>query len=270
MEFYYITNNIEIAKICDKNNVIPWIDLEKLGKEVRQKGMNTVKSNHSISDIKNIKKVLHSMPLLVRINPINKDSENEINQVINAGADIIMLPFFHNKNEVEKFIKFVAGRCKTMLLFETKDSVHNIDSVLGINGIDKVHIGLNDLHLSYRLNFMFELISNGIIDYICEKFRQHGFKNYGFGGIAKLGHGNIPAEYIISEHVRLKSNQAILSRSFCNFKDYEFIEDFEKDFVTELEKIKLFYSAVSLCNKLYVETNHITTNNLINNINIQK
>ena len=115
MEFYYITNNIEIAKICDKNNVIPWIDLEKLGKEVRQKGMNTVKSNHSISDIKNIKKVLHSMPLLVRINPINKDSENEINQVINAGADIIMLPFFHNKNEVEKFIKFVAGRCKTML-----------------------------------------------------------------------------------------------------------------------------------------------------------
>ncbi len=29
-----------------------WIDLETLGKEERQKGMNTVKSKHSIEDIK--------------------------------------------------------------------------------------------------------------------------------------------------------------------------------------------------------------------------
>ena len=38
---------------CRKNGVDRiWIDLETLGKEERQKGMNTVKSKHSIEDIK--------------------------------------------------------------------------------------------------------------------------------------------------------------------------------------------------------------------------
>lgn len=269
MEFYYITNNNKIAELCDKNNVIPWIDLEVLGKEERQKGLDTVKSNHSISDIEIVKKVIKKMPLLVRINPINMNSENEINQVISAGADIIMLPFFCDSKEVEIFLKLVAGRCKTMLLFETKESIYNIDSILRLNGIDKVHIGLNDLHLSFGLNFMFELISNGTVDYVCKKFREYGFKQYGFGGIAKLGYGAIPAEYIISEHVRLQSSQVILSRSFCNLKKYESIEIFERDFITELEKIKMFYLAISLCNSSYVETNHIATKQLITSINNQ-
>ena len=52
----YITNNKDVALIAEKYGVDRiWIDLETLGKEERQKGMNTVKSKHSVEDIRIIK-----------------------------------------------------------------------------------------------------------------------------------------------------------------------------------------------------------------------
>jgi hypothetical protein len=265
MEFYYITNDIQIAKICDENEIIPWIDLEALGKEERQKGMNTVKSNHNIQDIGIIKKVLNHMPLLVRINPINRNSENEINRVIEEGADIIMLPFFKSEEEVRVFLKLVNRRCKTMLLFETRESVEHIDQILCLDGIDKVHIGLNDLSLSYELNFMFELITNGTVDYICSKFNEYGLR-YGFGGVARLGAGNIPAEYVILEHVRLYSSQAILSRSFCNSENYDSIETFRHEFEDSLYQLRQFYNGVKNSGELYRNNNHLFMKKMINEL----
>ena len=70
----YITNDIEIAKIAQKYEVDRiWIDLEHMGKEERQKGLNTVKSNHTITDITKLRPVLDKSELLVRINPINSN-----------------------------------------------------------------------------------------------------------------------------------------------------------------------------------------------------
>ena len=46
-------------------------------------------------------------------------------------------------------------------------------------------------------------------------FRSKGVF-YGFGGIASLGNGMLPSEYIIREHYRLGSGCVILSRSFCD------------------------------------------------------
>ena len=66
----YITNNPEVALIAEKYGVDRiWIDLETLGKEERQKGMNTVKSRHSVDDIRKIKPLLTKAELLVRVNP---------------------------------------------------------------------------------------------------------------------------------------------------------------------------------------------------------
>ena len=269
MEFYYITNNEQVAKICDENGVIPWIDLETLGKEKRQKGLDTVKSKHSIEDIYKIKRVIQKMPLMVRINPINENSKKEIDEVIKAGAEIIMLPYFKSREEVKEFLKLVDKRCTTMLLFETKESVENIDDILSLSDIDKVHIGLNDLCISYKINFMFELVINGIVDYICEKFKQYGYR-YGFGGIARLGIGDIPAEFIIFEHIRLNSSQVILSRSFCDIKNYKNISIFEKDFKIELEKVNKFYAGVVNANSIFVSLIHENTVQLINQLTERK
>lgn len=269
MKYYYITNDSEVAKICDENNIIPWVDLEVLGKEERQKGMNTVKSNHSISDIYEIKKVLKNTEVLVRINPINGKSKEEIDNVINAGADIIMLPMFKSGNEVKKFVDYVDKRCKTMLLFETKESVKLIDEIMKIDNIDIVHIGLNDLHLSYGLKFMFEPLVNGIVEQMCQVFFNYN-KPYGIGGIAKLGRGDLPAEYVINEHVRLKSSAAILSRSFCDRTQYSSLKEFKKDFESELSKVKDFYAGISQSGTYYRNETHNTAMSIINKIIIER
>lgn len=97
----YITNNPQVALIAEKYGVDRiWIDLETLGKEERQRGMNTVKSKHTIDDIKIIKPLLTRAEMLVRINPWHDGSEKEIEEVISAGADMIMLPMWKTVEEV--------------------------------------------------------------------------------------------------------------------------------------------------------------------------
>lgn len=121
LDFMFITNNPEIAKVAQDTGVKRvWVDLEILGKEERQPGMNTVKSGHTLEDVSAIKSVLTTSELLVRINPIHDGSENEINEVIARGADMIMLPYFRSVEEVDAFLKYVNGRVKTTLLFESK------------------------------------------------------------------------------------------------------------------------------------------------------
>lgn len=246
----YITNDPTVAQIAEKNGVQRvWIDLETLGKEERQKNLNTVKSHHCIHDIEVISNVLTTSEVLVRVNPINPGSEEEINQVIAAGADMIMLPMWKSVEDVKQFLGFVNGRVKTTLLLETKEAVECLDQVLELGGFDEIHIGLNDLHLSYGLTFMFELLSNGTVESLCKKIAATGIP-YGFGGIARIGEGTLPAEWIVKEHYRLGSTRAILSRSFCNaeeIKDLKKIEvifaenmarlrDCERDFTTTTEE----------------------------------
>lgn len=241
----YITNNVDVALIAEKYGVDRiWIDLETLGKEERQKGMNTVKSKHCVADIKKIKPVLKKAEVMVRINPWNKNSKEEVNQVIAAGADIIMLPMWENSVQVREFIQTVHGRAKINLLLETKKAVNCLDDVLGIEGIDEIHIGLNDLHLSYGLTFMFELLSNGIVEKLCDKIREAGLP-YGFGGLARLGCGDLPAEKIIMEHYRLKSTRAILSRSFCNTELITDLGEIEEVFRENMKELRNYEKKIS-------------------------
>lgn len=216
LKLMYITNRINVALIAEKYGVNRiWIDLETLGKNERQHNMNTVKSQHSIEDIKKIKPLLTKSEMLVRVNPWNEKSVKEIDEVITVGADIIMLPMWRSVDEVADFLFAVGGRCKTTLLLETKEAVECLDDVLNIGGMDEIHIGLNDLHLSYGMTFMFELLADGTIEKLTRKIKDAGLP-YGFGGIAKIGDGLLPAEKIIMEHYRLGSTRAILSRTFCD------------------------------------------------------
>lgn len=244
LKLMYITNDSQIALIAEKYGVDRiWIDLETLGKEERQKNMDTVKSNHTIEDVAVIKPLLSTSELLVRVNPWNDDSSKEIEAVIDAGADIIMLPMWKDLGTVKKFIDQVNGRIKTTLLLETKEAVECIDDVLEYGKFDEIHIGLNDLHLSYGLSFMFELLSNGIVEELCTKFARKGIP-YGFGGIAKIGDGMLPAEKIIMEHYRLGSTRAILSRTFCDNVRVDSIDEIDKIFKENMLNLQKFESSM--------------------------
>lgn len=244
LNLFYITNSPEIAKIADDAGVNRiFVDMEYIGKEARQGGMDTVKNHHTIQDIRNIKQVLHQAHLLVRVNPIHErlddypDTEEEIDLVIGAGADIIMLPMYRTVADVNRFIKAVDGRAKTMLLCETPEAVQNMQEIVKLKGIDEIHIGLNDLHLALHKKFMFELLADGTVDKITATIKDSGIP-YGFGGIARIGYGVLPAERIIAEHYRLGSQMAILSRSFCNVENMTDLIGIKKLFNEEILKIR--------------------------------
>lgn len=241
----YITNDLDVALIAQKYGVNRvWIDLETIGKEERQKGLDAVKSKHGVYDIRKIKPHLTTSEILVRVNHWYDGSVDEINDVINAGADMIMLPYWKTVDEVCRFIDAVNGHCKTTLLLETKEAVNIIDDVLAMGGFDEIHIGLNDLHLSYGLTFMFELLADGTVEMLCEKFKKAGLP-YGFGGIAKLGDGLLPAEKVIMEHYRLGSTRVILSRTFCNYMKIESIEEIERVFCENMKTLREYEESMA-------------------------
>ena len=186
LNLMYITNRPEIARIAEEAGM-NWIfvDMEFIGKDIRQKGLDTVQNHHTVADVANIKAAVQKAKVIVRINPIHEaidgyfSSEDEINATIEAGADIIMLPFFKTVEEVRKFI------------------------------------GLNDLHLALGMKFMFELLADGTVDRLAEKIKAKGIP-FGFGGIATLTGGDMPGSMVLKEHYRLGSSMVIVSRSFCN------------------------------------------------------
>lgn len=241
----YITNNPITARIAQEAGVDRiWIDMEYIGKDARQGGMDTVKNHHTIDDIKLLRPIVTEAELMVRVNPIHdatsaySDSKSEIEAAIQAGADVIMLPMFKTVDEVRKFVTFVGGRAKVQLLVETAEAVEMIDDILEVPGIDEIHIGLNDLHLAYHMDFMFELICGDTIKTLCEKIRAKGIK-YGFGGIARVGYGMLPAEYIIAEHYHLGSTAAILSRGFCDANIVKDPLEIENIFIEGVKNIRL-------------------------------
>ena len=257
----YITNNPKVALIAESAGVDRiFVDLEYIGKSDRQGGMDTVQSHHTIDDIAKIRKVLTKSELLVRCNPIHNatseycSSKDEIDAIINNGAEIVMLPFFRTTDEVKTFISLIDGRCKTMLLVETPEAVECINDILNIPGIDYVHIGLNDLSLGYHKKFMFELLTDGTVEILCNKFKKKGIP-YGFGGIASLGKGMIPAEMIIKEHYRLGSSSAILSRSFCNVDENDNLFDIKRIFDGGLKNIREFEKVCSVSNGSFFSDN---------------
>lgn len=266
LKLIYITNDPKTAQIAEEAGVDRiMVDLETIGKDQRQGGMNTVQSHHTLCDIQKLRKVLTRSELIVRVNQIYPGSEEEINKAILYGADMIMLPYFKTKEQVSTFLHCVDGQAKTILLFETPEAVANIDSILSLDRIDECFIGLNDLHLGYHRKFMFELLADGTVESICQRLKETG-KLYGFGGIARVGSGMLPAENIIGEHIRLKSSSVILSRSFCNtaeISDYEKIADI---FRTEVPKIRDTESKFLNSDEKSLADNHVFVQDAVRKI----
>ncbi len=256
LKLMYITNQPEIAQIAETAGVDRiFVDMEYIGKSDRQGGMDTVQSHHTVEDIKKIAKALETAELLVRINPIHKatetycSSKEEIDAAIENGAQILMLPYFKTVDEVRKFVELVAGRAKTMPLVETPEAVEIIDEILKLN-IDEIFVGLNDLSLGYGKKFMFELLTDGTVEELCHKFARAGIP-YGFGGIAALGKGMLPAEKIIAEHYRLGSTCVILSRSFCNTSQIQHMGKISSIFLNGITEIREYEKYIAVHSEFF-------------------
>lgn len=259
LKLMYITNRTDVALIAEHAGVDRiFIDMEYIGKATRQGGMDSVQNHHTVEDVKNIRAVLTKADLLVRINPVHEasneycSSEEEINAVIDAGADIIMLPFFKTMDEVQRFISIVDGRVKTLLLMETPEAAELVDEIIAVPGIDEIHIGINDMSLGYGKTFMFELLADGTVEQLCFKFKRAGIP-YGFGGVASIGTGKLPAEAILKEHYKLGSSMVILSRSFCNVNQDANLDYIKEKFEIGIRSIRAFENEIAVHSRYFEE-----------------
>ena len=217
LKLMYITNNPAVAKIAAEAGVDRiFIDMEVLGKAERQGGMDTVQSHHVPEDIAKVRAVVGGdAEIMARVNPLNPNSQAEIDASVENGADVIMLPMWRTADDLRQLVCMVSGRAKVMPLLETDAAAENLPEAVKVSGIDQMHIGLNDLHLCYHQKFMFQLLADGTVDRLCAQLREANIP-YGFGGVGRPGSGTLPAEFIIGEHYHLGSQYVILSRSFCN------------------------------------------------------
>ena len=244
IKLMYITNNADVATIAENAGVDRiFVDMEYIGKSLRQGGMDTVQSRHTLADVERMRATVQKAELLVRCNLIHEktadytSSAEEIEGIIARGADVIMLPYFKTPKEVEQFVRMVDGRAKTLPLMETDESNDLADEILQVDGIDEIYVGLNDMSLAYGHRFMFQLLADGTVDRLAEKFQKKGLP-FGFGGIAAMHGGLLPGAYVLKEHYRLGSSRVILSRSFCNAAKIDSLQEIEAIFQKGVQEIR--------------------------------
>lgn len=268
----YITNKSAVAEIAEEAGV-DWIflDMEFIGKDARQGGLDTVQNHHTVKDVANIKAAVKKAKILVRVNPIHDalpdypSSKDEIDATIKAGADIVMLPFFKTVEEVRQFISYVDGRAKTLLLMETVEAANFVDEILEVPGIDMIHLGLNDMHLELGMKFMFELLANGTVEKLGNKIKAKGIP-FGFGGIATLDGGALPGSMVLKEHVRLGSSMVIVSRSFCNTDIVKDLNEVKHIFDKGISGLRALEKEASQAGEAYLEENRKAVVSAVNKI----
>ncbi|TFH88266.1 aldolase [Billgrantia azerbaijanica] len=232
------------AQACGVDTL--FIDMEVRGKAERQGHLDTHKSAHTYADIARVAAVLTKAELLVRINPPWAGTPEEVAAAIDAGAQRLMLPMFRTPVEVANFQRAVARRVPVTLLVETAASLARLPLILPLlESYDRIHFGLNDLCLDMGLSFLFEVLGGRLLDGPTALCRNAGVP-FGIGGVGRLGEGEVPAEWILSEHARLGSDWVILSRAFHGGAQDLSSLVARLDLAAELEAIRRCYRELTM------------------------
>lgn len=240
MNFMMITSSPEVAAFIEQHGVTRiFMDQEVNGKAERQGHLDTHKAAHTLEEVAAVAASIRQAELMVRINPLHDASESEVAGAIEAGAHRLMLPMFTKRDEVEAFLSLVDGRVPVTFLAETPQALVRMPDWLPLlqPGRDEVHIGLNDLSLGMGLSFLFEPLAVRLLDSAAELLNQRGVK-WGFGGMARIGQGELPAETLMGEHVRLGSQWVILSRAFHQGAASSSALMEQLDFPAEISKLR--------------------------------
>ncbi|GAA4428304.1 aldolase/citrate lyase family protein [Acidovorax lacteus] len=214
IELIQITNDPDFAARCDRlPGMRLFVDLERHGKAERQAGRSTFISSHVLEDVGRVRAVLRQSRLMVRVNPLHERTADEVDAVLEQGCDLLMLPMFERAAALQEFCRIVDGRRPVVALLETAGALHSLNDWIDARGVEEVFIGLNDLHLSLGLRFMFEPLASGVVESVARAVHAAGLR-LGFGGVARLDEGLLPGRLVLAEHVRLGSRSVILSRTF--------------------------------------------------------
>ena len=186
------------------------IDLEILGKDLRQLGFNTEIRPGTLEDLRAIA-AQSAAKVWCRLNRFGSHTPEEVNLVLAAGADVVMLPMITTISEVATFIDLVGQRCEIGLMIETLDGVRLAPKLSRLS-IDYVFFGLNDFAISRGGGSIFQALLDGSVEKVRQAIPDIRF---GVGGLTDLRQGHpIPSFRLLEEINRLGCDFTFLRRSF--------------------------------------------------------
>ena len=206
------------------------VDLERRRKRTRQHGYHLECSGETIDDLRRTRAAIAG-EIVCRINPPHAGTPEEVDEVVRAGADVIMLPMFASVAEVDAFLTAVGGRATTSLLFETPEALE-LAPALASAAFDELYVGLNDLALACHAPFCYQLVRDGVVDRLRARFPDRPF---GFGGVTVADGGvPLPTRLIAAEQSRLRCTDVILRRAFK--RDVQ-----DRDLKIEVDRLHALY-----------------------------
>ena len=209
-------NDPELARRADAAGIDRiGLDLESIGKRERQDPRKAWISDHDESQLEDVKRVLCKAKLFARTNTIHDGSKSEIERVLASGVEVLMLPMFKSAAEVQTFVDVISGRAVVSLLLETAEAVAALEDIVNIDGVDEIHIGLNDLHLSLGLPNHFELLVSPLMEQIADQVHAAGIP-FGFGGVGRAEDPSLPisSQLLYPQYPLLGADRALVSRVF--------------------------------------------------------
>lgn len=221
LELFAFYSNFSLSKECIDSGIDGIvIDWENSSKRMRQSLYNTQVNLHSEKELIEARKI-NSASIICRVNGGVHLSNDEISKALDLGADYIMVPMIKSLEDVEKALKAIDNKCKSVLMIETQESVKLVNSLKNYP-VDKIYVGLNDLAISRNCNNIFLPFADGTIDHI----REQVTAKFGVAGLTHSASGYpIPCHLLIDELKRIKCDFTFLRRSFYrDIKDYSIEE----------------------------------------------
>ena len=186
------------------------VDLERIGKETRQRGADTLISADTVEDVRRV--CAHTPARVIcRLDAAGPWTAEGVEQVLDAGADEVLLPMVRTPEDVQQALDAAAGRCGVGILIETRDALERARELTSMP-IARVYVGLNDLSIEMGTPSLFTAMVDGTLDRIRAAVRDVPF---GFGGMTLPDRGSpVPARLVLGELTRLRADFTFLRRSF--------------------------------------------------------
>lgn len=186
------------------------IDLEVLGKNLRQLGFDTEIRPGTLDALSAVSSI-DGATTWCRINRFGEHSGEEIEAVIEAGADVILLPMAESIAEIDAYLGLIGQRCQAAVMIETQ-ACAEISPELRELPLDYTFFGLNDFAISRGGGSIFTALADGSVERVRNALPDIGF---GVGGLTDVRRGSpIPSARLLEEMERLRCDFTFLRRSF--------------------------------------------------------